>query len=67
MANLVWTKRAAAIEKSENKIAHALAIVQAVEVLARLAETDEERDELWIILRAANRLRELAQRERRRA
>lgn len=67
MANPVWTKRAAAIERIENKIACAIDIVRAVEVLARLAETDEERDELWIILRAANRLRELAQYERSKA
>lgn len=67
MANPVWTKRAAVIERAENKIAHTIAIVRAVEVLALLAETDEERDALLLILHATIRLKEQAQRERRQA
>jgi hypothetical protein len=67
MANPTWTKRASAIERAENKIAHAIAIVRAVEVLAELATTDEERDALLLILHATIRLREQAQEERRRA
>jgi hypothetical protein len=67
MPNPVWTKKAAAIEKAENKIAHTIAIYRAVQVLAELAETDEERAALLLILQGAARLKDMAQHERRRA
>lgn len=62
--NPVWTKRAAEIERAENKIAHAIAIIRQVEVLAELAETDEERGALLDVLRAAATLKRTALRER---
>lgn len=45
------------IERSENKIAHLIGILRHVEVLAALAETDEERD-IWLqVLRQISRLK----------
>lgn len=67
MPNPAWSKRAGAIERAENKIAHTIAIVRAVEALAALAESDEERAQLIAILRATERLKALAQNERRQA
>lgn len=67
MPNTVWTKKAAAIEKAENKVAHTIAIFRAVEVLAELCETDEERSALLTILQGAARLKDMALNERRRA
>jgi hypothetical protein len=67
MPNPGWTKRAAAIERAENKIALTIALFRAVEALAELSETDEERAALLEILRAAARLKAQALRERRNA
>lgn len=61
----VWTKRASAIEKAENKIAITIGIIRYVGALAELCETDEERAALLDILRAANRLKQGALIERR--
>ena len=53
-----------AIERSENKIAHLIGILRHVEVLAALAETDDERD-IWLqVLRQMSRLKEQAVTER---
>lgn len=67
MANPVWTKRAQEIERAENKIAHTIAIIRAVEALAELAETDEERDALLLILQGADQMKQVALHERKRA
>lgn len=65
MPNMAWTKKAAAIEKAENKVAHTITIFRAVEVLAELCETDEERAALILILQGAARLKDMALTERR--
>ena len=67
MANPAWTKRAAAIERAENKLAHVIAIVRAVEVLGALAETDRERRALLDILTAVAQLKTQALTERKEA
>lgn len=67
MPNPAWTKRAAAIERAENKLAHTIAIVRAVEVLGALAETDGERRALLAILDAVAQLKSQALSERRQA
>ena len=58
------TKRAAAIERAENKVAHTIGIIRHVEVLAELAQTDEERNALLLILRGAAQMKTLAQSEK---
>lgn len=62
---MATTKRAAAIDRAENKVATVVGIFRLVEVLAELAETDEERDALLLILQGAARLKDLAVTERR--
>lgn len=67
MANPAWSKRATAIERAENKQAHAIGIIRHVEALAELAESDAERGALLQILRGAAALKRLALSERQKA
>lgn len=58
------THRARRIETLENKTALLIDIFRAVEVLAELADTDEERQALLLILKGAARLKAIVHQER---
>jgi predicted regulator of amino acid metabolism with ACT domain len=64
MGNPVWSKIAQEIEIAENKIACAIGMIREVERMAELVQTDEQRQELLKVLKAANHLKQQALKER---